>query len=227
MVTEVEDPTKYGVVVADADGKIEKFVEKPKQFISNKINAGLYLFNTSMIDRIENRPTSIEREIFPVMSAESEIYQMVLPGYWMDIGQPKDYLSGQTLYLSSQKEHGSGVLATGANIKGNVIIDKTAEVHPEAVIGPNTVVGPNCKVGAGSKISNSTLLAGSKVDSYSFVDGSILGWKSSIGKWCRVTSLAVIAEDVQIKDETFLNGTKILPHKGVNGSHPEEGKIIM
>jgi len=71
MVTEVEDPTKYGVVVADADGKIEKFVEKPKQFISNKINAGLYLFNTSMIDRIENRPTSIEREIFPVMAAES------------------------------------------------------------------------------------------------------------------------------------------------------------
>lgn len=145
----------------------------------------------------------------------------------MDIGQPKDYLSGQTLYLSSQKEHESGVLATGANIKGNVIIDKTAEVHPDAVIGPNTVVGPNCKVGAGSKISNSTLLAGSKVDSYSFVDGSILGWKSSIGKWCRVTSLSVIAEDVQIKDETFLNGTKILPHKGVNGSHPEEGKIIM
>jgi len=94
MVTEVEDPTKYGVVVADGDGKIERFVEKPKQFISNKINAGLYLFNTSMIDRIENRPTSIEREIFPVMAAEEQIYQMVLPGYWMDIGQPKDYLSG-------------------------------------------------------------------------------------------------------------------------------------
>jgi mannose-1-phosphate guanylyltransferase len=49
---------------------IEKFVEKPQVFISNKINAGLYLFNTSMIDRIENRPTSIEREIFPVMASE-------------------------------------------------------------------------------------------------------------------------------------------------------------
>jgi mannose-1-phosphate guanylyltransferase len=52
------------------------------------------LFNTSIIDRIENRPTSIEREIFPVLASEKKIFQMILPGYWMDIGQPKDYLSG-------------------------------------------------------------------------------------------------------------------------------------
>ena len=223
MVTQVEDPTKYGVVVADDNNKIERFVEKPQVFISNKINAGLYLFNTSIIDRIENRPTSIEREIFPKMSDEGKIYQMVLPGYWMDIGQPKDYLSGQTLYLKDNADK----VAKGDNMKGNNIVHETAEIDPTAVIGPNTVIGPGCKVGAGSKVSNSTLLAGSKVDTYSYVDGSIIGWKSSIGKWCRVTGLAVIAEDVQVKDDTYLNGTKILPHKGVNGVHPEAGKIIM
>lgn len=70
-------------------------------------------------------------------------------------------------------------------------------------------------------------MAGSKVDSFSYIEGSIIGWKSSVGKWCRVTCLTVVAEDVQIKDMTYLNGTKILPHKGVNGSHPEAGKIIM
>jgi mannose-1-phosphate guanylyltransferase len=70
MVTEVEDPSKYGVVVADDSHKIQRFVEKPAVYISNKINAGLYLFNTSIIDRIENRPTSIEREIFPKMADE-------------------------------------------------------------------------------------------------------------------------------------------------------------
>lgn len=101
MVTEVEDPSKYGVVVADVNNKIERFVEKPQVYISNKINAGLYLFNVSIIDRIENRPTSIEREIFPVMADAGQIYQMILPGYWMDIGQPKDYLSGQTMYLKA------------------------------------------------------------------------------------------------------------------------------
>jgi mannose-1-phosphate guanylyltransferase len=54
VVTEVEDPSKYGVVVYDSEsGQIEKFVEKPKTFVSNKINAGLYIFNSGILDRIE------------------------------------------------------------------------------------------------------------------------------------------------------------------------------
>ena len=124
MVTAVEDPTKYGVVVADEEtSKIKQFVEKPQVFISNKINAGLYLFNTSIIDRIENRPTSIEREIFPNMAAEGKIFQMVLPSYWMDIGQPKDYLSGQRMHLDTIDK---AELAMGDNITGSVLIDATA-----------------------------------------------------------------------------------------------------
>ena len=199
-------------------------MEKPQVFISNKINAGLYLFNISMIERIENRPTSIEREIFPVMAEQEQIYQMILPGYWMDIGQPKDYLSGQRLHLDSMDK---SLLASGDNIKGSVLIDSTAEVDPSSVIGPHVSIGPGCKVGPGCRIKDSTLLAGSVVKGNSLMDYSILGWKSSVGQWCRVVNLTVIAEDVQVKDETFLNGTKILPHKGVNGSHPEDGKIIM
>ena len=74
VVTRVEDPTRYGVVIAQDDGRIERFVEKPTTFVSNKINAGLYLFSLDMIDRIENRPTSIEREIFPVMAGEDHLY---------------------------------------------------------------------------------------------------------------------------------------------------------
>jgi mannose-1-phosphate guanylyltransferase len=152
---------------------------------------------------------------------------MVLPGYWMDIGQPKDYLSGQTLHLSSLKTLSPETLATGDNVKGNCIIAASATIDPSSVIGPNVVIGEGCKIGPGNKISNTTLMAGASVGSYSFVDGSIIGWKSSVGKWCRVTNLCVIGEDVQVKDETYINGTKILPHKGINGCHPEEGKIIM
>ena len=96
-----------------------------------------------------------------------------------------------------------------------------------SIIGPNVVIGPKCIVGPGNRISNSTLLAGSKILGHTFFDGSILGWKSTVGKWCRVTNLAVIGEDVQIKDESYLNGTKILPHKGVGGDHGELNKIIM
>jgi mannose-1-phosphate guanylyltransferase len=54
LVTKVEEPSKYGVVVYEPDtGKIKRFVEKPKEFVSNKINAGIYLFQPSVLNRIE------------------------------------------------------------------------------------------------------------------------------------------------------------------------------
>lgn len=53
MVTKVEDPTKYGVIVSDESNKIIRFVEKPKEFISDRINAGLYLLNKRMLNRIK------------------------------------------------------------------------------------------------------------------------------------------------------------------------------
>jgi len=95
------------------------------------------------------------------------------------------------------------------------------------VVGPNVVVGPNCKIGAGSRVSNSTLLAGSTVGKSSYVDGSIIGWSSNVKNWCRVTNLAVIGQNVNVKDFGYLNGTKVLPHKDVAGEHPTVGTIIM
>jgi len=129
--------------------------------------------------------------------------------------------------LSQLRKDSPGDLASGDHIKGNVLVHSSATIDPTAVVGPNVVVGENCKIGPGVKISNSTMMTDSSIKSYTLFDGSILGWKSSVGSWARVTGLTVIGEDVQVKDETYLNGTKILPHKGINGVHPTAGTIIM
>lgn len=98
VVTKVEEPSKYGVVLYDEMGCIKNFIEKPQEFVSNKINAGIYIFNPSVLNRIEVKPTSIEKEVFPVMANEKELYAMDLSGFWMDIGQPKDFLTGMSIY---------------------------------------------------------------------------------------------------------------------------------
>lgn len=78
----MDEPSKYGVVVMEeTTGKVDKFVEKPKLFVGNKINAGIYLLNPFVLDRIELRPTSIEKEIFPKIAAEKKLYATVLPGF--------------------------------------------------------------------------------------------------------------------------------------------------
>ena len=53
-MTKVDEPSKYGVVIYDQKtGQIERFVEKPQEFVSNKINAGMYIFTPKVLDRIE------------------------------------------------------------------------------------------------------------------------------------------------------------------------------
>ena len=52
MLSQVTDPSRFGVVISESDGRVKSFVEKPVHFISNKINAGIYLLNVSVLDRI-------------------------------------------------------------------------------------------------------------------------------------------------------------------------------
>jgi mannose-1-phosphate guanylyltransferase len=135
LVTKVDDPSKYGVIILDEYGRVQQFVEKPKvrllglmcraaaggrggcgapdpcslrwltappaqppplqEFVGDKINAGIYCISPRALDRIPLRPTSIEKEVFPHIAADGSLYAFTLSGYWMDVGQPKDYLKGE------------------------------------------------------------------------------------------------------------------------------------
>ena len=69
------------------------------------------------------------------MASQGELHAMELPGYWMDVGQPKDFLTGLGLYLSSLHKQSPSKLSTGYNFIGNVLVD------------PSVKIGLNCKIG--------------------------------------------------------------------------------
>ena len=107
------------------------------------------------------------------------------------------------------------------------MIHPKATVAEDAVIGPYVSIGENCVIESGARIKNSCIFSGTKVGSNAFVSGSIIGSGSKVGKWTRIENLAVIADDVVVKDELFINGSKILPHKSIDKSYYNEGDIIM
>ncbi|CAD7093638.1 unnamed protein product [Hermetia illucens] len=226
VVTKVEEPSKYGVVVYDEAGAIESFVEKPQEFISNKINAGMYIFNPSILDRIPLKPTSIEKEIFPAMASDHQLYAMELSGFWMDVGQPKDFLTGMCLYLTSLRQSHPEKLYNGPGIVGNVLIDPTAKIGDGCRIGPNVTIGPNVVIEDGVCIKRSTILKEATIKSHSWLDSCIIGWRSTIGRWVRVEGITVLGEDVNVQDELYVNGGQVLPHKSISQSVPDP-QIIM
>ncbi|XP_015381217.1 probable mannose-1-phosphate guanylyltransferase 3 isoform X2 [Citrus sinensis] len=219
MVTNVDEPSKYGVVVMEeTTGKVEKFVEKPKNFVGNKINAGIYLLNPSVLDRIELKPTSIEKEVFPEIAAENKLFAMVLPGFWMDIGQPKDYITGLRLYLDFLQKNSSSKLATGSNIIGNVLVHEGAKIGDGCLIGPDVAIGPGCVIEPGVRLSRCTVMRGVRIKKHACISSSIIGWHSTVGRWARVENMTILGEDVHVADEVYSNGAVVLPHKEIKSS---------
>jgi len=228
MVTKVEEPSKYGVVVTDDMGKVERFVEKPKpeMFVGNKINAGIYVCSPKILDRIEMRPTSIEKETFPAVAADNKMYAMVLPGFWMDIGQPKDFLTGLGHYLKFVRRENPDKLASGEGIKGNVLVDPTAKIGEGCLIGPDVSIGPGCVVEDGARLSKCCIMRNAMVKKHACVSNSLVGWESRVGQWVRLENTCVLGEDVHLSDELYCNGAVVLPHKELKQNVPAP-QIIM
>ncbi|KAJ3105531.1 mannose-1-phosphate guanyltransferase [Phlyctochytrium planicorne] len=211
MTTKVEDPSKFGVVLLKPGStQIQRFVEKPKEFVGDQINAGIYIFNPSVLDRIQNKPTSIEKDVFPYMARDGQLHVTPLHGFWADVGQPKDFLTGTGLYLNSLSEKKSAALApsTTPGIVGNVLISDTATIGKDCKIGPNVVIGPGVTIGNGVRLNRCVIMRGSTV------------------KDARLDNTSVLGEDVHVSDEVFVNGGSVLPHKNVSASIMEP-QIVM
>ena len=136
----------------------------------------------------------------------------------MDVGQPRDYLTGLTLYLASLRARFPERLAAGPGIVGNVLIDPSAKIGEGCKIGPDVSVGPGCVVEGGVRLTKCTVLRGSHIKQHACVAGSLIGWHSVIGRWARLDNCCVLGEDVQMADELYVNGGIVLPHKEIKAS---------
>ena len=237
-VTKVDDPSKYGVVVSNDAGRIERFVEKPSIFISDKINAGLYVLNKSVIDRIDPGVfRMVETDVFPKIASDGKLYCFNLPGYWADIGQPKDFIRGMKLHLASAATRPDEPLTPRSQLRrsgsdyeikgGTVIVGSGSSIGEGCIIGPNVVIGNNCSIGRGVRLSNSTILHNTIVSDFAHVNETILGWNNKVGRWTKLDNGSVTGEDVAFTDELYINGAIVLPHKVMKERVLEAGKIIM
>ena len=232
LVKQVKNWSQYGVIDFDEkSGQISAFIEKPTHFVGDKINAGIYAFSPSILNRINPGNQSLEHNVFPIVADAKALYCVELDGVWKDIGNPIDFLDAVPLYLNSllcrreksavYTELEQSLISEAANSKkyrviGTNIIDPTAQIHCEAMIGPNVTIAGNCVIGKGVRIDNSVVLADSALEDYSSVTRSIVGWKCSIGKWAHVFGESVLGYDIGVKERIIVNGARVLPHKTIS-----------
>jgi mannose-1-phosphate guanylyltransferase len=181
---EVEDPSAFGVVPTDESGRVLAFVEKPPrdEAPTNLINAGTYVFEASVLDRIpDGRKVSIERETFPAMVDDGALYAMPGDTYWIDTGTPVKYLQSQTDLLRGVRGERAEGIHPGARIAEGAVVARS-------------VLGDGVVVEAGATVRGSVLLPGSHVEADAVVERAILGPGATVGRGARVDDVAVLGE---------------------------------
>ena len=207
---EVSDPTAYGVVGLDDDGRINTFQEKPgpEEAVSNLINAGTYILNHSILEHmVPDKKTSIEREIFASGEVLAKgLYGFRFSGYWEDAGTPEKLLNAQKLVMKAhwQEDHLNMKNKEIKMIGEHTQTDQSTKLVRPLVIGEdcilkNSMVGPwaslgrGVRLGANCRVENSILLNNIKVGKRAYVKNSIVGENVIIGD-------DVVVEDVVVGD---------------------------
>ena len=210
----VDDPTRFGVVPTDADGRVIEFVEKPPadRVPTNLINAGTYVLEPEVLARIPaGRRVSVERETFPALAAEGAVFAMASDAYWLDTGTPAAYLQANADLLAGvrpgppapgARQVSLGIWTLGAPIvRGEVrptsLLGAGAQVGHDAMV-TSSVIGARAVVERGAQVENSVLLPGARVGAGARVVGSILGHDCLVSEGCELSPVTVVGDDVEV-----------------------------
>ena len=220
-LTPVDDPTSYGLIETDNQGRVNRFLEKPgwEQVTTNMINAGTYIMEADVLASIPRQTKfSFEHEVFPPLLARGEpIYAYPSTCYWMDIGTPKKYHQLNRDLLNGK----SNQCTFGSD--NRILIGQQSNIQPTAEIAGPVVTGNNCNIGQKAKLTGPLVIgSGSTIAQDAIIKDCIM-WHgvniqpgaiirhSIIANNCHIGAGSVIEGSVISDNVTIADGYKLKP----------------
>jgi mannose-1-phosphate guanylyltransferase len=197
-LTAVEDARAYGCVPTDSDGRVTAFLEKMENPVTNTINAGCYVFKSSVIESIEpDRVVSVEREVFPnLVAGHGKVFGFIDDSYWLDIGTPQALLKGSRDLVTGFADCSALRADLVENAGKDFLIMKGAQVDSSAQIDGGSCISAGALIGPGARISGSIIEAGAHVGAGATIINSF------------IASGAVVVESAKIS-ASFVTNTEI------------------
>lgn len=200
-LTHVDDPTKFGVVEAAKDGRVQHFIEKPPadKVTSHWINAGVYILEPDVLDHI---PTGeffmFERGVFPELVNRGErVFAYKSSAYWIDMGTPGKY---HQLNMDILNRECTSCLVNVKSMApaGKSKIDKSCIIKGPVMIGDDCIIEPDVRINGPAVIGN-----GCRLQKKCVIDNSILWNNVVIGTAASVIN-SIIASSANIKGKSFI-----------------------
>jgi len=193
-VTPVDDPTRYGLVDTDEQGRVTRFLEKPKpeEITTNMINAGAWLVEHDILSQIPFRTQfSFERNVFPQLLDQGEpVYAYPISGYWIDMGTPETYLQLHRDLLGGKSKHYT-------HAEEIMVGEKTDIHHTVECTGP-VLIGDSCSIGQGVRLIGPVVIGnGCTIGEDSVIQESVIWCNVSLGRGVSLRN-CVIADSCQL-----------------------------
>ncbi len=247
VLTRMENPLAYGVVITDAEGKISRFLEKPTwgEVFSDTINTGIYILEPQVFARIpKGQSYDFSQNLFPGMLKDNErLYGYIAPGYWRDIGNLSEYQKAhidilneqvkiETTYNQLHRENATIWINRdfhvdeNAHFAGAVIVGDGAEIEAGASI-TNSVIGDRCKVAANAKIESSVIWHDTTVGEGAQITQAIVCNNVTVEKNVSINEEAVVSDHVKLRQgSTVKANCKIWPGKEVEAGATVSSSLI-
>ncbi len=239
VLTRVENPLPYGIVITDSEGRVTKFLEKPtwSEVFSDTVNTGIYILRKNVLKLIpEKSEFDFSKDLFPLLLKENKnLFGHICSCYWRDVGTLSEYrqshldiiagkidlnIEGETLAKNNIKIGEKSIIDISCDVE-NSIFGKNVHVLQNCKI-KNCVVGDNCIIGENTALSGSVVGKNAKIGANCEIQEAIIGYKSNIGRNVFIGSGAVISDVCDIGNEAVINpNVKIWPFKNV-----EDGAIL-
>jgi len=238
-LTSVENPLQFGVVIADENGKIEKFLEKPSwgEVFSDTINTGIYVIEPEILDYIPGEESfDFAKDLFPLLMSEGiDLMSYDAKGYWRDVGNPDSYreVYGDIfkqkikVALPGRKiEYPDGVLY----LEGENEIDASVEIIDTVIIGRgvkigrnvrlhNVSIGDNVTIGPETKLRNSVLWHDISIGQKCVLDNSIVCNDTQMGDMVTAKAGVILSEGCDVgKLAVFDQDVTVWPHKTIEAT---------
>jgi mannose-1-phosphate guanylyltransferase/phosphomannomutase len=239
------NPLEYGIVVTDADGRIERFLEKPGwgQVFTDTVNTGIYVLDPRVFDEIPaDRPYDFSKELFPKLLRRGEpLYGFVAGGYWCDVGTIEAYraaladaLDGKVAIdlpgfeIADGIRVGDGVeIDPGARLDPPVLIGDHVRIGPGAQLRDHTIIGSNVQIGDGAFLARSCISDNAHIGEHTEIRGALIGRGSDVRDRARVGDGCVVGDGAIVGAGAVLHpDVKIYPQKRVQAGAEVSRSII-
>jgi mannose-1-phosphate guanylyltransferase/phosphomannomutase len=250
VLKSVELPVEFGVVIAGADGRIERFMEKPAwpDVFSDTVNTGIYIIEPQVMDGVKaGEKADFSRDLFPaLMASGAKLYGYAAEGYWCDIGNPQQYAAAQFDMLDGRvkadfklPETRPGVfIHPSARVSGEAVLARPcavmegASVEAGCSVGPYAVVGRGCAVERGASVEYSVLLDGAHAGAAAHIERSVLCEGAAAGERARTLEGAVVGAGVRLGSDSVVGrnvsiwpGIAVEAHAAVRSTQRRAGRF--